>query len=145
KEEQVAGRGVAREAALDLIRKIPRPTAVPGEGLLCDLLWSDPEQGTEGWAPNDRGISLTFGTDIVEQICDRLEIDLIVRAHQVVQDGYEFFAERRLVTIFSAPNYCGEFDNCGGVLSISQDLRCRFYVIKAFREADAFAMSPALV
>ena len=32
---------------------------------------------------------------------------------QVVEDGYEFFAKRQLVTVFSAPNYCGEFDNSG--------------------------------
>lgn len=32
---------------------------------------------------------------------------------QVVEDGYEFFAKRQLVTLFSAPNYCGEFDNAG--------------------------------
>jgi hypothetical protein len=38
---------------------------------------------------------------------------LICRAHQVVEDGYEFFAKRQLVTLFSAPNYCGEFDNAG--------------------------------
>ena len=32
---------------------------------------------------------------------------------KVVEDGYEFFAKRQLVTLFSAPNYCGEFDNAG--------------------------------
>ena len=49
---------------------------------------------------------------------------------QVVEDGYEFFAERRLVTIFSAPNYCGEFDNAGALLSIDESLMCSFQILK---------------
>ena len=47
---------------------------------------------------------------------------------QVVEDGYEFFAKRQLVTIFSAPNYCGEFDNAGGMMSIDESLMCSFQV-----------------
>uniref|UniRef100_A0A915CY71 Serine/threonine-protein phosphatase n=1 Tax=Ditylenchus dipsaci TaxID=166011 RepID=A0A915CY71_9BILA len=60
---------------------------------------------------NTRGASYVFGADVVVDACRTLDIDLIARAHQVVQDGYEFFANRRLVTIFSAPHYCGQFDN----------------------------------
>jgi serine/threonine-protein phosphatase PP1 catalytic subunit len=48
----------------------------------------------------------------------------------VVEDGYEFFARRQLVTIFSAPNYCGEFDNAGAMLSVNEQLMCHFHVIK---------------
>ena len=48
----------------------------------------------------------------------------------MVEDGYEFFAERRLVTIFSAPNYCGEFDNVGALLSIDESLMCSFQILK---------------
>ncbi len=47
---------------------------------------------------------------------------------QVVEDGYEFFAKRRLVTIFSAPNYCGEFDNAGAMMSVDETLMCSFQV-----------------
>lgn len=57
-------------------------------------------------------------------------MDLIVRAHQVVEDGYEFFGGRQLVTIFSAPNYCGEFDNSAAILSIDENLVCSFQVLK---------------
>lgn len=53
-----------------------------------------------GWNPNTRGVSYVFGQDVVNDFCQRLDIDLVARAHQVVQDGYEFFASRRLVTIF---------------------------------------------
>lgn len=49
---------------------------------------------------------------------------------QVVEDGYEFFAKRQLVTLFSAPNYCGEFDNAGAMMSVDETLMCSFQVIK---------------
>ena len=57
-------------------------------------------------------------------------MDLICRAHQVVEDGYEFFAKRQLVTLFSAPNYCGEFDNAGGVMSVDENLMCSFQILR---------------
>ena len=47
----------------------------------------------------------------------------------MVEDGYEFFAKRQLVTLFSAPNYCGEFDNAGGMMSVDETLMCSFQVI----------------
>ena len=46
-----------------------------------------------------------------------------------MEDGYEFFAKRQLVTLFSAPNYCGEFDNAGGMMSVDDSLMCSFQVI----------------
>jgi len=52
---------------------------------------------------------------------------------QVVEDGYEFFARRQLVTIFSAPNYCGEFDNAGAMMSVNEELMCHFHVIEPIR------------
>ena len=92
-------------ASMDQIKRIMRPTDVPDTGLLCDLLWSDPDKDIFGWGENDRGVSFTFGTDVVAAFLKRHDLDLICRAHQVVEDGYEFFAKRQLVTLFSAPNY----------------------------------------
>ena len=97
---------------------------------MCDLLWSDPEADISGWAENDRGVSYTFGADVVARFLERNDLDLIVRAHQVVEDGYEFFADRQLVTIFSAPNYCGEFDNAGAVMAVDESLMCSFRILK---------------
>ena len=56
---------------------------------------------------------------------NRLELFYIL---QVVEDGYEFFAKRQLVTLFSAPNYCGEFDNAGAMMSVDETLMCSFQV-----------------
>lgn len=84
----------------------------------------------QGWGENDRGVSFTFGADIVTKFLRRHTLDLICRAHQVVEDGYEFFAKRQLVTLFSAPNYCGEFDNAGGMMSVDETLMCSFQVCR---------------
>ena len=90
--------------SMDQIRRILRPTDVPDSGIICDLLWSDPDKDIDGWSENDRGVSFTFGGDVVGKFLKKHDLDLVCRAHQVVEDGYEFFAKRRLVTIFSAPN-----------------------------------------
>ncbi|KAJ6393622.1 hypothetical protein OIU77_022955 [Salix suchowensis] len=116
---------------LDQIRNIARPVDVPDHGLLCDLLWADPDKDMEGWGENDRGVSYTFGADKVVEFLRKQDLDLVCRAHQVVEDGYEFFAKRHLVTIFSAPNYCGEFDNAGAMMSVDETLTCSFQILKA--------------
>ena len=56
---------------------------LPFLGLLCDLLWSDPDKDTNGWGENDRGVSFTFGADVVSKFLNRHDLDLICRAHQV--------------------------------------------------------------
>ncbi|GAX27752.1 hypothetical protein FisN_13Hu147 [Fistulifera solaris] len=112
------------------IADIRRPCDVPTAGLMCDLLWSDPDDTVSGWRTSDRGVSFVFGTDVVQDFLREHDLDLIIRAHQVVEDGYEFFAGRGLVTLFSAPNYCGEFDNAGGMIAIADDLMCSFQILK---------------
>ena len=102
--------------------------------LLCDLLWSDPDKDIKGWAENDRGISFTFGADVVSKFLNRHDMDLVCRAHQVVEDGYEFFAKRQLVTLFSAPSYCSEFDNAGGMMSVDESLMCSFQIMKPYEK-----------
>jgi serine/threonine-protein phosphatase PP1 catalytic subunit len=58
---------------------------------------------------DDRGVSYVFGYNQVDKFLSLFDLNLIVRAHMIVQDGYEFFHGRKLVTIFTAPNYCGQF------------------------------------
>mmetsp|Transcript_147223 Transcript_147223/g.382724 ORF Transcript_147223/g.382724 Transcript_147223/m.382724 type:complete len:317 (+) Transcript_147223:133-1083(+) len=116
--------------SMDQIRRLVRPTDVPDTGIICDLLWADPEKDIAGWAENDRGVSFIFGPDVVSSFLAKQDMDLVCRAHQVVEDGYEFFAKRQLITIFSAPNYCGEFDNAGAMMTIDETLMCSFKVLK---------------
>ena len=120
---------------VEQIKNILRPSDIPEQGLLCDLLWSDPDETTDGgYGINDRGVSITFGQKVVEEFLKKNDLDLICRAHQVVEQGYEFFAGRSLVTVFSAPNYCGEFDNSGAMMKIDDNLICSFQILKPMTE-----------
>jgi len=69
--------------SLNQIKAIERPLDVPDQGLLCDLLWSDPDTEVKGWGENDRGVSYTFGPDTVDEFLKKNDLDLICRAHQV--------------------------------------------------------------
>lgn len=122
-------------ADLKQIENIKRPTDIPDNGLLADLLWSDPDPliknfSPTNWPKNDRGVSYCFGKKHVDYFCLKFKMDLIVRGHMVVEDGYEFFDKRKLVTVFLAPNYCGEFDNYGAIMSVDKSLCCSFELIK---------------
>ena len=116
--------------SVEQLKTIMRPTDIPEEGLLCDILWSDPDPNCENWEPNERGVSIIFGENALKKFLEKNDLDLLCRAHQVVEEGYEFFGDRELVTIFSAPNYCGEFDNNGAIMVIDENLMCSFKVIK---------------
>ncbi|KAI9261701.1 Metallo-dependent phosphatase-like protein [Sporodiniella umbellata] len=114
---------------MDDIRNIQRPTDVPDYGLLNDLLWSDPAEIDGDWEDNERGVSYVFGKKVIHDFQAKFDLDLVCRAHMVVEDGYEFFANRSLVTVFSAPNYCGEFDNFGAIMSVNEELLCSFELL----------------
>ena len=115
---------------VDQLQKIMRPTDVPEKGMLCDILWSDPDESASGWGNNDRGVSVTFNETILKKFLEKNDLDLLCRAHQVVEEGYEFFGNKQLVTVFSAPNYCGEFDNSGAIMDVDEELMCSFKVLK---------------
>ena len=117
---------------INQLKLIKRPTEIPDKGLLCDLVWSDPDNlVSKDFVENkERGISVCFSKEVVEQFTKLNNLDLICRAHQVVEEGYEFFANMKLITIFTAPNYMNIFDNNGGILFVNEDLLCSLHILK---------------
>ncbi|CAJ1964046.1 unnamed protein product [Cylindrotheca closterium] len=115
---------------LDEVNKKERPCEIPEEGWMCDFVWADPDPDVKGFEESDRGVSYLFGGDALCQFLEKNDYELVVRGHQVVEDGYQFFHERKLVTLFSAPNYCGEFDNAGAIMIIAKDMTCSFQIFK---------------
>ncbi|KAH9362978.1 hypothetical protein HPB48_014240 [Haemaphysalis longicornis] len=120
--------------SMEQIKSIARPTDIPNKGLVCDLLWSDPDKNVQGWGKSVRGVSYTFGSDVVSKFLRKHNLDLICRAHEVVEDGYEFFGNQQLVTVFSAPNYCGTFRNAGAMMRVDESLTCNFQILEPRKE-----------
>ncbi|EPY36326.1 protein phosphatase 1, catalytic subunit [Angomonas deanei] len=123
---------------LRYVGEIPdlRPCNIPTSGIICDLLWADPETNMASgidWSPSSRGVSYVFSQNVLEKFLKENELDLICRAHQVVDEGYQFFPSnqrRWLLTVFSATNYCNEFGNKGGVLCVNEDGVCSILTLQ---------------
>ena len=124
--------GIPRQPlnSLDDINKINRNMIIPNEGIMCDLMWSDPKSHKTQWADNERGVSYTFNQYALQKFMTKHNLSLVCRAHEMVNEGYKFFAGNKLVTIFSAPNYCGERGNNGAVMVINENMECSFIVLK---------------
>eukprot|EP00940_MAST-03C_sp_MAST-3C-sp2_P002788 g2788.t1 len=106
---------------LDNILTLKRVQEIPHEGPICDLMWSDPDD-TSGWGISPRGAGYIFGTDITEKFNRVNGLKFIVRAHQLVMEGYSWHHDNALATIFSAPNYCYRCGNQAAIMEISENM-----------------------
>lgn len=97
------------------IRNIDRFREPPDEGLMCELLWSDPYPG-EGRAPSKRGVGVAFGSDVTKNFLQENKLELVVRSHEVKDEGYQIEHDGKLITVFSAPNYCDQMGNKGAYI-----------------------------
>jgi len=104
---------------LDQILEQDRIQEVPHEGPICDLLWSDPDDGS-GWIQSPRGAGWTFGQNISEQWNHKNGLKLVARAHQLVNEGYSWCHDNNVVTIFSAPNYCSRCGNQAAIMEVNE-------------------------
>jgi diadenosine tetraphosphatase ApaH/serine/threonine PP2A family protein phosphatase len=107
-----------------------RQCELPASGAFCDLCWSDPDD-IDGWQPNLRGAGQSFGAGPVREFCHNNKLELIARAHQLVQEGYQYHFAGQLITVWSAPNYMYRCGNVASVLALDRNLQRE---IKPFRE-----------
>lgn len=119
--------GIGRSIThISQLEELQRPLTMDTGGIiLMDVLWSDPTESdkVEGLRPNARGPGLvTFGPDRVRKFCEDNDLQMIIRAHECVMDGFERFAQGLLITVFSATNYCGTANNAGAILVLGRDL-----------------------
>lgn len=127
--------------SLDQIRLIDRKREVPHEGPMCDLLWSDPEE-VNGWGLSPRGAGYLFGGNIVERFLHENDLNLIARAHQLVMEGYKQMFDEKLVTVWSAPNYCYRCGNVASVMKLDENMEKSFVLFNAAEQDNSLIISP---
>ena len=123
---------------LDTIRQEERRQELPHCGVLADLAWSDPEEDQAGWRDSPRGAGYTFGQDVTEEWNENNGLDLLVRAHQMVDDGFYWLHSRHALSLFSAPNYMYRCGNTAALLSLEPGLQfMHFKQFLASRHQDS--------
>lgn len=127
---------------LDDIQKINRNGFIPSGGLMCDALWSDPSNEL-GRKPNMRGISIEFGADVTKKFLQENDLNLLVRSHQVKEEGYEMMHNNQVITIFSAPKYCDSMTNKGAYIIFKTDLKPDIVQFQAVPHPNIPAMAYA--
>lgn len=113
---------------LNQIAEIKRPLAIPTEGLVTDLLWSDPDPHIAKYGPNQRGNTVVWGLAPVQEFMKKNRLIKVIRGHQVAKNGYEypFTPDESVVTVFTASNYTIDTHNHAAIMVISADLKCTF-------------------
>ena len=106
---------------VDHIQALERRMEIPHEGPMCDLVWSDPDDRC-GWGISPRGAGYTFGSDISEQFLQTNNFQFVVRAHQLVMEGFLWAHQDLCVTVFSAPNYCYRCGNLAAIMEVEDTL-----------------------
>ena len=115
---------------IDDIKKVERFSDIPRMGLMCDMLWSDPED-RNGWAINSRGAGYTWGVDISEEFLHLNNLKFVSRAHQLVMRGYNWCHNKQVLSIFSAPNYCYRCGNEAAIIEIEDENNYSFKTYSA--------------
>jgi serine/threonine-protein phosphatase 5 len=127
---------------LDDIRKVARNREPPDSGIMSDLMWSDP-QPFAGKGPSKRGVGLSFGPDVTKQFLDDNNLELLVRSHEVKDEGYLVEHDGKCITIFSAPNYCDQMGNKGAFIRFGHDCKPNFTQYDAVPHPDIKPMAYA--
>ena len=116
-----------RVGALSLadINAVKRGREPPEHGLMSDLLWSDPHD-LLGKVPSKRGVGFSFGSDYTQEFLQKNNLQLLIRSHEVKEEGYIVEHSGKCITVFSAPNYCDQMGNKGAYIRFYEDMKPHF-------------------
>eukprot|EP00756_Hemistasia_phaeocysticola_P008778 Hpha_TRINITY_DN14722_c0_g1::TRINITY_DN14722_c0_g1_i1::g.103047::m.103047 len=115
--------------------------------LLDGLLWSDPTDELDpaecdhGMEPNQRGCGWIWAPEATHRFLSLNRFEWICRAHQCVMGGYQWAHDNRVLTVFSAANYCGTSHNLGAILNLTTDQEGAFVTELVTHTSDSVSTS----
>jgi serine/threonine-protein phosphatase 5 len=127
------------EITIQRLNAIDRFKEPSDDGVFCEILWSDPCDSC-GKFPNKRGVGIAFGPDITKNFLRTNGLKLVIRSHEVKDQGYEIQHSNTLITVFSAPNYCDQMGNKGAFIRLKNDMIPEFITFDAVPHPDIPAM-----
>eukprot|EP01013_Petalomonas_cantuscygni_P017156 TRINITY_DN3427_c0_g2_i1.p1 TRINITY_DN3427_c0_g2~~TRINITY_DN3427_c0_g2_i1.p1 ORF type:complete len:546 (-),score=145.15 TRINITY_DN3427_c0_g2_i1:223-1773(-) len=128
---------------IDALQKLDRRHDNADNGLMAEMLWSDPAENPFqiGRSASKRGIGVEFGRNVTEDFLSTNQLELVVRSHQVRDEGYTVEHGGKLITVFSAPNYCDSLGNKAAVISFSgKDMSYKTWQFSAQKHPDVQPM-----
>ncbi|CDJ56858.1 serine/threonine protein phosphatase, putative [Eimeria maxima] len=132
-----------KDVTLDDIRKIDRNKEPGSDVLMTDLLWSDPSDAP-GLTPSKRGVACQFGPDITAKFLKDNNLSFVIRSHEMKEEGYQVDHDGKLITVFSAPNYCDEMGNKGAFIRLNgSEMKPKFHQFTAVSHPPGPAMKYA--
>eukprot|EP00043_Microstomoeca_roanoka_P006550 m.63717 g.63717 ORF g.63717 m.63717 type:complete len:577 (+) comp13462_c2_seq1:1967-3697(+) len=127
---------------LDDLRRIKRNCQPPDHGLMCEMLWSDPWP-MPGRLPSQRGVGIRFGPDVTHRFLEDNNLKLLVRSHEMKEEGYEIMHDGKCITIFSAPNYCDSMRNKAAFITFDKSLEPKITQFEAVPHPNVQPMAYA--
>ena len=119
---------------IEEINNIERNKEIPKNGIITDLIWSDPKEEVNEYTPSEKGAGQFYGEKAVDNFLkENQNIEMIIRSHELVDNGYKYQFNNKLLTVFSAPNYAGRLDNIGSVLKINEKYEFEFVTINGHK------------
>jgi serine/threonine-protein phosphatase PPG1 len=112
------------------IKVLERCKDIPTEGPMADLVWSDPDENTEGFKISERGAGFLFGETVIDKFLHLNKMETIVRAHQLCKEGYLILFGGKIITVWSAPNYCGRIYNYASIMEVDEELNKFFNIFE---------------
>lgn len=90
----------------EVVRHLPKGDLEPSASIALQLLWNDPDESVEYFAPSPRGVGIyLYGRSAVKEFLESNGLELVVRAHEYFPDGLHEYFEGRVLSLFSCRYY----------------------------------------